>query len=1086
MAQYGHNWYGTSYYGRTNAFCGYYQTKEIFTDEALEGPVDVQLKVKLPSATYNPFSPEIIKSASHWQEDVALNKIYSTNSSASLTFTVTADHLTIFYEKRTIAAKVKIKVETKDVSGTVTTTNRTLNTQSSSVDANASYEISGLTYGSQKVTITFESDSPANAAFNFKGVVARTANLTLESRARTTFNPAQPMADSDYAKVELATTHVSGDEYLLTGQTLDYTSMKYVQFKVYLASSDNETSPEVEHILLTSGDVTTRTKDGWFTAVLDMAQIASEAGASFKAVERVSWNETVPATGKITIRSQSSERDTIADWENEKVTVPYKQGTKRVRLKEGFNQGWIDVPVIQPLKNTKHTRVTQWLSWDDQSFLPPDGVDTKVIYRFLNTQRDNVTKPYSLITNPMNITDRTLITHDNLQKVESFSIRIHLTRGRGKQTPVVDWIKINSSIEYKQDVSVEDTSISAVDFNNQGKGAVKNLGTQLFADNFQIPVYGEAPIYELIDDTGRPQDVSIFLESEMNTPIRTNKTTSLMTSVWAETKTKETKTQNGLVKFYQYGGGQVSYPFKEEIQMSPTFTGIEPMNTSKIYKYYLLSGWPQQNHFVGNNEKLEEIAELNETTVVELEALNPRISYNQDGTLLMGQSILLPNTSSNGNVNLYWKSTNTSITAKSSQNAVNKRLQNLESDSVTAEIRNGSIYGYVDWVSEEKIYDGVINPNDMRSEYKRTHLYPENGSSSEINYTVLQDDTFAKLATLFGVYEADIRHLNDRPNGEPVVGETMLIPSRITLPEILPEAVVTDNPYHIEIVYNSVKKKNGKVLPSSSIIIKPLDITYKTVIREEDVVRGQIENGKDLLGSPRVKSILSVRSQNGMIAYNPWDEALQVGNYKLEGNFVSWSPEGVEPNAGDTYTVRYTCEIPNEVTVFLDTTYVEEGGVDYMWRSPEVKEFKGICYPGEDFVKELPPLSEWMGVSTTIAQDLEYTVEDNDIWVKTWTEKKNGKDYIIGSLQDRIPKENWHPTAKTGYYYIGKDEFYLFSEPVTIEPTDKQIPVAENVDFLKGKYDNAIYLEGYSENLLKNTELTNLDSNKKTIFKMTF
>jgi LysM repeat protein len=1086
VAQYGHNWYGTSYYGQTNAFSGWYQTREIFTEEALKNTVTINMKATLPSATYGPQSAEVQQIAGTWTYDASLGKLYSNSTNAQLYMAATCDFLKIKYEQRTIGAKVNVEITTTLPGQTTpTVTNYVLNTQASTVNANAEYVINNLPFGQQQIKITMATDSPAGANFNFKGFVARTAHLTVESRARLTYDPEVPMEDSEYAKLTTTITPISGDEYTISAVTPSYVGRKYVQFKVYLASSDNETTPEVQHIELVAGDTNNRTEDGKWSVVFNMEQIAILKGVSFSKVEEVIWTETVPSTTSLTIRSQSSTVDNYDYWEIEKSTVPYKKDTKRIRLKDGFNSGWIDTPFITPTSNRPYVSTVEWVKWDDQSFLPPDRAGVGVTYDFISVQKDNTSRPYVTIREPMDKANRNLAGNPRLRNLDHV-IRIRLSRTSGKQTPVVDWINLESKMYYQQDVAIEAQEFSAVDFNNTGRGIVLDTDPASFRSKYSIPPETSNPTYELIDDTRRPQDVVLYLDTEKDLAIRTNKTNTLVNKVWAEAKAKTSVNSMGLQKHYQYGGGQVKFPLKDEIQLAPTFT--PSLNSRLRYRYHLESGWPEQYHTVVEGDTLEDVAIIYGYSVEEIQLINPKVVYVSDGTLMPRQKLAIPNDSENTDVNLYWKSTMNERTSKSSQNAILEGNANVESDSVVAEVSEASIYGWVDWVSEEKIYDGVVNPNDVRREYKRTHSSPDSGNSAQVEYVAVASDTYKKIAERFGVYEEDVRRLNGVTvaDEQPIVGQKVLVPSRIVLPSILPQAVVQDNPYHIEIVYNSVKKKNGKTLTTSAMTVSPISITYREVSRETEITRGDIANGKDVLPSPRVTRIDAITSQDGMVVYNEWDDDLQIGNFKLDGNYIDWSPSETEPAAGATYIVRYYCEVPDKVTVTIDTTYQEEGGVDRIWRSPEVKEFKGMCYPGKDYIEELPSFNNWIGLPDNNVEDIQYIVEDNDIWVKTWIEKRDdGKWYIIGSLQDRVPKDNWLPTMKTGYYYLGKDEYYMFNEPIVIEPTEKEIPIAENVDFVTGKFQNAARLQEGSENLILNSGFDIL-TEKKTVFKLTF
>ena len=1079
MAQYGHNWYGTSYYGKTNAFSGWYETAEIFTDEKLKSTVTLNIAATLPSATYGPNAPEVQEIAGSWTYDNSLGKLYSNSADAELYMAATCDHLVLKYEQRTIGAKVNIEVTTTEPGKTPTVQNITLNTQAASVNANKTFEISNLAFGEQQVRITMAPDTPAGANFNFKGITARTAHLTIESRARL---DDEEWSDATYQKLTTSVSQVSGSAYTVQAITPSYTDKNNIQFKIYLASSDNETTPEIDSIEMIAGDTSNRTANGEWSVVLDMEQIAINAGVSFSKVEEVVWSEDVPAATELTIRSQSSS-DNLNIWDQ--VTVPYKQGVNRIKLKDGHNSGWVDSPFIAPASKHPHIVNKEWDKWDDQSFLPPDSAGTSVTYDFLSLQKDNELNPYLRITEPMKKANRTL-RGSRLRNLDNV-VRIKLKRTGAKQTPVVDYVHLTSAMYYEQDVVVEDQEFSAVDFNNTGKGIVLDMMEASFSNQFQVPPETNNPSYQLIDKTERPQDVILYLDSQKTEAIRDGKTTTLSNMVWAEAKVGVNgKTQ--LNKHYQYGGGQVKFPLKDEVQLAPTFT--PSLSPDLRYRYHLLMGWPNEYHTTMEGDTISDIAANHGKTEEDFLSVNSRLSYNNDGTLIVGQKVQIPNDSVNEDVLIYWKSTGGERTSKSSHNAVIEEKVNMESDSITAEVAEASIYGWVDWVSEEKIYDGVVNLNDIRSEYKRTHLSPDSGQSTQIEYIAVSGDTYKKIANLFGVYESDVRRLNAaETDEEPAVGKKVLVPSRIVLPSIHPKAVVTDNPYEIEIVYNSVKKKDGKTLSTNVMTLMPIKVEYKKVeMRDVEVTRGQIENGKDLLPHPRITKIIRAQNAGKTRIYNPWDDDLGIGDFKLTDNHIDWSPVDVpadEPEAGELYLVDYEAEVPSKVTVHIDTDYIEEGGVDRIWRSPEVKEFKGMCYPGKDFVAELPDFGNWVGLPDANVEDVDYVIEDNDIWVKTWVEKRDDKFVVVGSLQDRIPKDNWFPTIKTGYYYLGKEEYYLFNEPITIEPTERDIPIASNVDYVDGKFDNAIKMQEGSANLVKNSGFE-IKNNEQTVYKLTF
>lgn len=1075
MAQYGHNWYGTAYYGKSNAFSGWYETHEIFTDEALKGKVNMRIRAVLPSAFYGPNDPEIQVLSGNWSKsaDVMTNGV----AGSEVVAVASADHIEIHYQQRTIAAKVTITVSTVEVGKEAVVKTYNLNTQAETVDTNAVFVIPDLPFGDHQVKIKIDADSPENALFRFKGIKARTSHLTVESRAKKT--KSEKFSDADYVKMTSKVTPISGDEYLVEFSSGSYAGSKYVQFKVYLASSDNETTPEAHYLEIIAGDTDNRTPDGRWSAIFNMTEIARNAGTSFEEVEAVDWVESVPKTTTLTIRSKSATRNIDSQWGVEKETVPYRKNTNRLRLKEGRRNGWIDTPILAPETLRPHISNVRWTEWNDISFLPPDSAGVSVVYDFLNAQKNNASNPYIKISNPMNVGNRKF-TGSRLGNRNTY-VRIHLRRAALKETPVVDYFEMDSLMHYEQDVITEGQEFSAVDYNNTGKGSVLDMTQTAFQNKFKIPQETSNPMYQLIDNTRRPQDVILYLESQAGDALRSNKTTNIRTRIIAETKNWNGRT--GLRKHNQYGGGEVKFPDVHNIEIAPTFS--PSLNQRKKYRYHLLSGWPDQTHTVFQGDTLDDLAETYETTIAVLKK-NNKIRYDGEN-LLVGQTIKLPNTSKNTKVLLKWQHTNQTWTDRSAHNSELAGQGDISSDAVSATVEEASTYGWVDWVSEEKIFDGILNPNNIREEYKRIHSIPEWGATDESQHTVLAGETFQTIGQIYDVDPTDIKNRNDLMNVElPEVGSVLVIPPRITLPTLIPEAMVQENPYEVEIVYRSVKKKDDTYISEDMIKILPLQVGYKEVERQTvSVVRGQITNGYDVLPDPRVTRITSIQSLDGVKRYNPYVDSLNVGDFILTGNSIAWTPGGAEPERGETYIVNYYAEIPETIRIDIESEYWEEGGVDRIWRSPEVKEFEGICAPGEDHVLELPSFDSYEGLPDNNIEDITYVIEDNDLWVKTWVEERKGKMVAIGSLQDRVPKDNWFPRIKTGYYYLGKDEYYMYSEPILHVPQDVDMPKTENVRYTKGKFQNAAVLSDASENAVRNSGFEHT-SEMQTVFNLEF
>lgn len=1073
MAQYGHNFYGTAYYGKTNAFSGDYTTKEIPTDEDLKSTFTVNIQAVIPDAFYGPQSEEIIPSDSDWTYDDAFGVLKSNKGNASLEFAITCDRIIIHHEKRNSGAdKITVQIKTIPVDGTEPTERtETFSSKSSNINTNAKFTISNLAYGRQEVKIIIDGANPSTDYFSFKGVSCRVTHFTIETRA------GKDGVWTDFVKINTSYTVVNADQfrYKVSGTSPDYAGNNMIQVRVWMASSDNEMTPEIMSIENIAGNSENRTERGYWEGIIDMQLVATAIGKTFKKIEGIYWTQRVPETTDLIIRSCSSTNAlSFGKW-----TVPYRLNTYRVRLKEGIQEGYIDTPLVKPESKSQFIRNIQWEEWRDQSYLPPDDTNTWVRYVFLDTTKSNENNPYHLIHNPMNMSDKTLYSLGR----RNFYVRVRLHRRIDKMSPAVDFIHLDSRMNYTEEKIIEGKDFSAVNNHNTGKDIVLDMSTL----SYNPPAEVKQPTYELDDRTNRPQDVVLYYDSEKDESMRSNETINPADKIWAETKTREPGMTTGLRKHYQYSGGNVRYPEVRKVEMSSSFT--PSLDRTKKYRYYLQNGWPTIFHEVATGDTFKSIADSHNVKESDLKDLNPNPIYNDNGTLTVGQKLQVPNYSTNENVDIKFESNDDVITDKSSQNALIDQSNDLTSDVVVSQVVKSSIYGEVDWVSDERIYEGIVNPNDVRKEYKRSHITPDSGVSGEFRYIAAENDTYETIGKKFGVDPLDIAIKNQEV--EVVQGLEIIVPARITLPDIHPKAYVSDNPYKIDIIYNSVKKADGTVISESALDVAEVSIEYKTkLIEEVRITRGQVRNGKDLLSHPRIKKITKVTTLDRTREYNPYDPVQKSGDFIRDNNYIDWSPaEGnsSEPEPLEDYYVSYECEVPDRVTVTIDTNYFEEGGVDRIWRSPEVKEFNGMCYPGFDFKVEAPPFSEWKNSNDEDVEDFEYVIEDDDLWVKTWIEydEVENKYYVMGSLQDLVPKDNWFPTIQTGFYYLGKDEYYLYNEPVVLEPTAKDVPTAKNVKYVDGKYDKGVYIEEGSINKVRNSGFDTA-TNVKTIYKKTF
>lgn len=86
---------------------------------------------------------------------------------------------------------------------------------------------------------------------------------------------------------------------------------------------------------------------------------------------------------------------------------------------------------------------------------------------------------------------------------------------------------------------------------------------------------------------------------------------------------------------------------------------------------------------------------------------------------------------------------------------------------------------------------------------------------------------------------------------------------------------------------------------------------------------------------------------------------------------------------------------------------------------------------------------------------LRYTVYDNNKYVQTKIDyDSNNRPYILASLNTKKASLNWNPFIRSGYYFEGKDRYYLYSEPEELILDHNHYPAMNNITFNDGAYLN--------------------------------
>lgn len=1093
MGQYKHNFYGTSYYGATNAYSGLYETNYINTDETLKGVVNTKIKAHLPKAFYGIGAEEIVSNVVNSNltkvSGVTYNKPFDyrkvTNLTTTLKMSATADYFCMHFlsmSDSVVEVNVEIRKYTNELE--YTSTNHIVPVKKA-VTTVSQWAPTLTGYGTYEFIVSFPAGS--TGSFLLGGCEIGATHLTVETRASL-----NETAWTSYQQMTYTKTLIEGDWYYLEGVTPSYSGKNRLQLRIYMASSDNQLSPIIEDILTTSGNTNNRTEDGTWIAEIDMKAVATAATKTFKKVTGIDWVDTIPVGTAMTYQSKSA--DTLANLVRAPLSVPYQKNTRRLRLKDGRNNGYVTTALLNPANRNPNLQNLFWFEWKDQSFLPVDHVETGYRYEFLDEKNTVIHSIQNPSTENYKLLEKAI-------KNRPFKLRIQLFKRYDKATPVVDSITFSSKIHYTEDKVVSNQNISTVDARGTGEKVTTNMTSLVY--NFPAELSRSTVEYKLIDETARPTGVGqdslyLFFESEKNSTSKSNVTNNPDDLVWARCIGREANEAIGSLRHYQYGGGSSYFETdKANLKKYLLTSAFSPsLIDGKVYRNFIQVGWPTQYHKVSKGETLHSISILYSTTeeaILQLEKnayLKDATSFNADGTILEGQTIEIPNKTINENVKVYWepeKDMVDGVRTYLSENIVHNGKQN---ENIMAEVVEAFAKGEVDWVSEEKIYDGFLNINNLASPYQREHLIPNEGKDQEHEHPVKTGETYLSIAALYGINEEDIRWKNGVKDklatDTPIVGSILIVPSKVVLPSVPSNVKIGEVPYQLEIVHNSVRVGNEN-MPKEIIEHVGLEVVYKrTSVIRQPVKRGMKANTSDFLPNSKIVSVDGI--------YNSLVESVGASyyvagvDYNLIGNSVDWSLKnavGKEPATGNIYYVSYTYNKPVGVKIKINSDYQVQTGSDILWRSKEIKDFSGTATPEQDYRQELPPIQAWSDYNTKDVYDVDYVIEDNDVWVKTWIEEQNQKNYIIGSLMGKQPKDNWIPYIHTGYYYLGKEERYLFSEALVEELGEQDIPIAQNVVYANGKYQNAIQVQPSSKNLVRNSGFE-VQNKKSVIRKITF
>lgn len=1077
MAQFNKSFFGSSLFGYTNAFSGTYTTDALDAEEPFTGLVRAELSASLPTKTYLASDPGMAKlPTGAWTGGT------SSTIGATIDFTLSTERVTLAFASGSTGS---VKVELLDPA-TETGASQTIDTSTTKT-----LQLS-LPYNSYILRMTVVSGTVV-----FTQVDAQVTSMTLQMRSGN--RSGDVMSWTPYETVTL--TNEAG---VLTGTSTSVSNKRFVQFAITLATSDDTVTPLLNKMIASSGDTKKRTANGKWQVAIDLTKAAQDKGVSFRKAKRVLWKEKKPDGTSLVIRTTSrsafpTDQQLIDDTNWGALTAPYRlinntgtsfgQALDRVYLKTGVQKAALTGKILRPSNyglNEATVKRAQWLRWDDQSDYPvPKNkgalaqAGLQITYEWYRNQTGpqngetaiwRVRHPETALGREMSIPEEYV--------AGNYYPRILLERSAGEGTPVVDGLTFDATMNFDS-LAAQAMTTTEISANDNGTGITKLQSV----DSKTIPwpvTDGKVTNTQSLADNPRqvkiqyvtsyPTQVKAYFKSKASstsdrTVIDIPAGGTLLDEVYvAVTALEPTATTTGVAAnrlyfHYLMDGGTVQYPLETK---RPLGTDFSPdLLRNKKYRFSLTNGWPTQRDKVPYAMTWTELAEFLSVNEAKLIAANPNTKL-YGGKVPAGKEVLLPNETANPLIQLKFN-TGKSWTDESAWNGTTN-------DVVTASIPTMGDYGYSEWRSEEKVYTGYLNVNDTKKFYDRVQGNLKT-PLAETTYLVRAGETYESIAKRRGINAVDLMRANDdKPLKE---GMTIRLISTLELPILLPQ-VLTDgpNPYQIEIIEGSIQKRDGAKLTIDQLKASAA-LSYTTRLSDPvtvRIVRGQVVNGKDFLKHAGVKQVLSVKNVTTGTVYAPVVKTTTTtGDYLLTGNFIDWSASHTgsrEPSAGQMYDVTYQYDIVDSLRYTVDSDYHEQAGYDILWRSPEVKVIEGTCSPDYDFKTLLPAASTFLDYRGNV-EDVTYVIEDNDLWVKTYTKKEADGTYLIGTMDREDPKRNWYPEMQTGFYYEEDQEYYLYSEPVRLRFEEDQLSIMKNVTF----EEEGVKLLPASRNLIKNSKL---------------
>ena len=989
MAQYGiRSYYGASYYGMSGVFAGQFISDETYLITPLTNtpPSDGRLYVDIIcSHPRVSYNPFNEIFIIEGQYERSGNTILLSDPLFRITANLIASSIYIDYVRKINGAIVDVKVDTY-INGELVQSN----TYEIDTIGPGPYAIESLPYGEQIVTITMNDSSDPGSVFEFNGITAMTTDIRLEMRGRKGGVWSRWGQITLTASEENVTYRGFNNVYKYHGTTDDWSGVDAYQFRLALASSDNTNSPEVISIDIHTANTSDYSSNGYWKTTIDL-------GGNVTSIDDVTFEVSQPEGTSVEIRTRTSDID--GNWSS--WSLPYSSAERRAIIdyknSPSTKNGYIITPVISPeyLTNWNRFILTHYINTiDTLTGAGTPGADivveiVKPTYNPLSPSSSDVIAAFTYKT-----AEQVYRSISNIR--EPIRMKINFNRTTAVASPATEMVSITADAYYSEYRAFGTGQneyrgyASSVYGDNTGVDKVytddltRSKLASISSFNFTIPQGAENPEYLIESDM---EDVSIYWASNGKDSVYLE---NGLTDDYLMVRVKDNNNERTR-RHYRYGSGVVTVlePGYMTINLTNTFTPT--LIDGRQYAFYIMNG------FV-------------------LSEPNP-------------------------NVDIRWRSEN------HLEPVQRRNITYTLNDQVCISIISGNVYGLVDWTSEEKKFDAVVNLNDEYRPYVVTLLYSDDPVSSqlpEIEPGIILNPDPSIIPYKVEVIEGSVTSHGERQDESRIKGSIRYLYANEITPSLV-ESVETMVP---------VVRGSGSTDRLPKAMIKRLN----------GVVNGVVLGVYSDPSLPAPDYLNKIDPTTGNeLASGHYRYYAEPGTYS---NIIDWSPGiaiGDVPEEGDVYYVSYVYDKVVSLRVEFTCDYSEYRSNAQIYRSP-VLQFTGKCSPMVDYVSQPLTFDDFIIPDDVDKSTLKFVVYDDNPRVRTYIDNNR----VVGTMDRRDPRESWNPHIKGGYYYIGKDKYYMFTNEAKYILGESVIPRAENIIYTD---DSNIIIQEETENLFVNNIL---------------